>query len=90
MAAIVTTTLYFRARWRTAPTVLNGTKPFHDADDAPERTVRMIRLNDIMGYADIPEWNAEVSNKLHLILYLYSYPQILYYNYNVTLELGTI
>lgn len=60
--AVLMTTLYFRARWRAAPTVLNGTWPFHDADDAPKRTVRMVKINDIMGYADIKEWNAQVSN----------------------------
>ncbi|XP_075985765.1 antichymotrypsin-2-like [Anticarsia gemmatalis] len=59
VTAVLTTTLYLRARWRSAPTVLNGTTPFRDADGAPHRNVRMVRLNDVMGYADIREWDAQ-------------------------------
>ncbi|XP_022827737.1 uncharacterized protein LOC111357326 isoform X2 [Spodoptera litura] len=57
--AVFMTTLYMRGRWRASPTVLNGTQPFHDADDAPQRTVRMIRINDIMKYADLKDWDAQ-------------------------------
>ncbi|XP_050553595.1 serpin B12 isoform X2 [Spodoptera frugiperda] len=59
MVAVFMTTLYMRGRWRASPTVLNGTQPFHDADDAPQRTVRMIRINDIMKYADLQDWDAQ-------------------------------
>ncbi|CAH0699093.1 unnamed protein product [Spodoptera exigua] len=59
VAAVFITTLYMRGRWRTSPTVLNGTLPFHDADAAPKRTVRMIRINDIMKYADLKDWDAQ-------------------------------
>ncbi|KAH9633980.1 hypothetical protein HF086_001182 [Spodoptera exigua] len=62
VAAVFITTLYMRGRWRTSPTVLNGTLPFHDADSAPKRTVRMIRINDIMKYADLKDWDAQVSH----------------------------
>ncbi|CAH2267107.1 jg2846, partial [Pararge aegeria aegeria] len=63
--SILLNTLYFRARWRSPPTVLNGSRPFHDSElTQPQRSVRMIRINDVMRYADIEEWNAEkeVSN----------------------------
>uniref|UniRef100_A0A2A4JR61 Serpin domain-containing protein n=1 Tax=Heliothis virescens TaxID=7102 RepID=A0A2A4JR61_HELVI len=59
VTAILLTTLYVRGRWRAAPTMLNGTRPFHDADDAPKRDVRMIKINDIMQYADLSEWDAQ-------------------------------
>ncbi|XP_047040706.1 uncharacterized protein LOC124645018 isoform X1 [Helicoverpa zea] len=59
VTAVLLTTLYVRGRWRAAPTVLNGTRPFHDADNAPKRDVRMIKINDIMQYADLPEWDAQ-------------------------------
>lgn len=59
--AILMSMVYLRARWRAAPTLLNGTKPFRDAPDAPKRFTRMLRINDIMRYANLNEWNAEVS-----------------------------
>ncbi|XP_059049289.1 leukocyte elastase inhibitor-like [Achroia grisella] len=59
LRALAMNTVYFRARWRSAPTVLNGSRQFRDADAAPSRTVRMIRINDIMRYGDLPECNAE-------------------------------
>ncbi|XP_039745187.1 uncharacterized protein LOC120623300 isoform X2 [Pararge aegeria] len=59
--SILLNTLYFRARWRSPPTVLNGSRPFHDSElTQPQRSVRMIRINDVMRYADIEEWNAEM------------------------------
>ncbi|XP_045486517.1 glia-derived nexin isoform X3 [Pieris rapae] len=57
VCVILMTTVYLRARWRSPPTLLNGTFPFYD--DERERNARMIRINDIMGYADLPEWDAE-------------------------------
>lgn len=54
------TTLYLRARWRSAPTLLNGTRPFRNADDAPQRMIRMIKINDMIRYVDIIEWDAQV------------------------------
>ncbi|XP_052753817.1 serpin I2-like isoform X3 [Galleria mellonella] len=59
LRALAMNTLYLRGRWRSAPTVLNGSWPFRDADGAPRRTVRMIRINDIMRYGDLTECNAE-------------------------------
>ncbi|XP_072936085.1 serpin B12-like isoform X2 [Epargyreus clarus] len=58
ICAVWLTTLYMRARWRSAPTVLNGSRPFYDGN-APPRTVRMIRINDQMKYASLDEWDAE-------------------------------
>ncbi|KAJ8734083.1 hypothetical protein PYW07_014634 [Mythimna separata] len=60
VSAVLVSTLYVRARWRAAPTVLNGTAPFRDAHSAPGRTVRMIRINDVMKYADLTDWDAQV------------------------------
>lgn len=56
-------TLNFRSRWRTSPTLLNGTRPFYTADsvlNAPQRSSRALRINDVVGYADLSEWNAQV------------------------------
>ncbi|CAH2068526.1 unnamed protein product, partial [Iphiclides podalirius] len=61
LCAILLETMYVRPRWRSAPTVLNGTHAFLDADDAPPRLTRMIRINDIMRYTELNEWDAEVS-----------------------------
>lgn len=67
--AALLSTMYLRARWRTAPTLLNGTHAFYDgvdphsrnAEDASKiRETYMIRLNDIMRYANLREWDAEV------------------------------
>lgn len=78
VTAVLLTTMYVRGSWRTAPTVLNGTRPFHDHTDAPQRTVRMIRINDYMNYTDLEEWDAQVSqqttatfNGIYLNKYLY-------------------
>ncbi|XP_023934460.2 serpin B7-like [Bicyclus anynana] len=61
--SILLNTVYLRARWRSPPTVLNGSRPFRDSEQlapgAPERSVRMIRINDVMRYAALKEWNAE-------------------------------
>ncbi|KAI5632534.1 serpin (serine protease inhibitor) domain-containing protein [Phthorimaea operculella] len=57
--AVLINTLYVRARWRTAPTLLNGTHAFRDAEGAPQRTARMVRVNDLVRYADLPEWDAQ-------------------------------
>nr|XP_012547720.2 serine protease inhibitor 29 isoform X1 [Bombyx mori] len=57
--AIFLTTVYIRGRWRSAPTVLNGTLPFMDVENTPQRNVRCIRINDNMRYADLSEWDAE-------------------------------
>ncbi|CAH0722512.1 unnamed protein product, partial [Brenthis ino] len=60
ICSILIMTSYIRASWRSAPTVLNGTKPFYDSEKVkPDRSVRMIRLNDIMRYAALEELNAE-------------------------------
>ncbi|CAK1599748.1 unnamed protein product [Parnassius mnemosyne] len=59
ICSVLLTTMYIRPRWRSAPTVLNGTHIFHDAVDAPHRSARMIRINDIMQYAELNEWDAE-------------------------------
>ncbi|XP_045513116.1 glia-derived nexin-like isoform X2 [Pieris brassicae] len=59
VCAVLMSTIYLRARWRSPPTLLNGTFPFYDDERAPKRNARMIRINDIMGYADLPEWDAE-------------------------------
>lgn len=62
--SILITTMYIRSRWRSAPTVLNGTYPFKDGSTR-EKSVNMIKLNDIMGYSDLKECDAEVKrNKL--------------------------
>lgn len=63
VSAVLVNTLYLRGRWRASPTVLNGTRRFRDADDALNRTVRMIRINDIMDYADLSDWDAQVSHQ---------------------------
>ncbi|KAJ2946458.1 hypothetical protein O0L34_g12501 [Tuta absoluta] len=57
--AVLINTLYVRARWRAAPTLLNGTHAFRDADGAPSRTARMVRLNDVVRFADLAEWDAQ-------------------------------
>lgn len=57
--SILITTMYIRSRWRSAPTVLNGTYPFKDGSTR-EKSVNMIKLNDIMGYGDLKECDAEV------------------------------
>ncbi|CAH0600559.1 unnamed protein product [Chrysodeixis includens] len=72
VTAVFVTTLYVRGSWRTAPTVLNGSRVFHDHEDAPKRTVRMIKINDIMAYADLKEWDAEVSHTTDIITNFYS------------------
>ncbi|XP_013144476.1 PREDICTED: uncharacterized protein LOC106107980 isoform X2 [Papilio polytes] len=59
MCAVLLSTMYVRARWRSAPTVLNGTHAFLDSAAAPQRTMRMIRINDIMRYTELNEWDAE-------------------------------
>lgn len=65
MCAVLLSTMYVRARWRSAPTVLNGTHAFLDSAAAPQRTMRMIRINDIMRYTELNEWDAEVSTELY-------------------------
>ncbi|XP_026323873.1 uncharacterized protein LOC113233105 isoform X2 [Hyposmocoma kahamanoa] len=66
--AALLSTVYLRARWRTAPTLLNGTHAFYDGvdpnsrDEADANKIRethMIRINDIMRYADLKEWDAQ-------------------------------
>lgn len=59
--SILLSTTYVRARWRSPPTVLNDSRPFRDSEDVHSlRSVRMIRINDIMRYAALQELNAEV------------------------------
>ncbi|XP_061382948.1 uncharacterized protein LOC116769389 isoform X2 [Danaus plexippus] len=58
--SILITTMYIRSRWRSAPTVLNGTYPFKDGSTR-EKSVNMIKLNDIMGYGDLKECDAEMN-----------------------------
>ncbi|KAL4709173.1 hypothetical protein ACJJTC_008101 [Scirpophaga incertulas] len=57
--AVAVTTVNFRARWRSAATVLNGTKLFRDVIGTPVRNIRMIRINDNMRYANFQEWSFE-------------------------------
>ncbi|RVE43712.1 hypothetical protein evm_011627 [Chilo suppressalis] len=52
--AVAITMLYFRA-------LLNGTRLFRDADGTPPRTVPMIRINDVMRYANIQDWGCQVT-----------------------------
>ncbi|XP_060809964.1 uncharacterized protein LOC106138704 isoform X3 [Amyelois transitella] len=59
ISAVFLTTLYLRSRWRTAPTVLNGSRIFRDAYEDPDRTIRMIRINDMMRYANLIDCDAE-------------------------------
>ncbi|CAG5018366.1 unnamed protein product [Parnassius apollo] len=59
ICSVLLTTMYIRPRWRSAPTVLNGTHVFHDTEDAPHRSARMIRINDMMQYTELNEWDAE-------------------------------
>ncbi|CAG4925434.1 unnamed protein product [Colias eurytheme] len=61
LCGVLLSTLYVRARWRAPPTLLNGTVRFRDTDTAPYRTTHMIRINDVMRYVDLREWDAEVS-----------------------------
>ncbi|CAG9575762.1 unnamed protein product [Danaus chrysippus] len=56
--SVLIITMYIRSRWRSAPTVLNGTYPFKDGSTV-EKSVNMIKLNDIMGYGDLKECDAE-------------------------------
>ncbi|XP_064292049.1 uncharacterized protein LOC128670226 isoform X2 [Plodia interpunctella] len=60
ITAIFFTTIYLRSRWRTAPTVLNGSRPFRDFYEDRDRTIRMIRINDMMRYANLTECEAEL------------------------------
>ncbi|CAH2099990.1 unnamed protein product [Euphydryas editha] len=62
ICSILFTTMYIRPRWRSAPTVLNGTRVFYDTNESPTRSVRMIRINDVMQYAALDEWNSDVRN----------------------------
>lgn len=57
-------TLYMRGRWRAAPTLLNDSRLFRDAEGAPLRYTRLFRINDIVGYAYLHEWDAEVDAHL--------------------------
>ncbi|GBP21442.1 hypothetical protein EVAR_12043_1 [Eumeta japonica] len=60
--AALLSTIYVRAQWRTAPTLLNGTWPFYDTDGSrTPRPVGMFRVNDVVGYADLDEINAQLS-----------------------------
>ncbi|XP_063632949.1 uncharacterized protein LOC134804024 [Cydia splendana] len=52
-------TVYLRGTWRAAPTLLNDTLPFRDAPAAPQRSSRYFRLNDLMGYSYLHEWETE-------------------------------
>ncbi|XP_063393985.1 uncharacterized protein LOC134679073 [Cydia fagiglandana] len=52
-------TVYLRGTWRAAPTLLNDTLPFRDAPDAPKRSSRYFRLNDLMSYSYLHEWETE-------------------------------
>lgn len=54
---VLLSTIYFRCRWRTPPTLLNGTTTFRDNSN---RTTPMFRVNDVINYADLTEWDAEV------------------------------
>lgn len=65
--AVALTTLYLRGRWRAAPTVLNGSRPFRDAESAPHRTVRMIRINDLMRYASLDDWHFQESFQFRVV-----------------------
>ncbi|XP_050357037.1 antichymotrypsin-2-like [Nymphalis io] len=59
VCSILLNTMYIRARWRSPPTVLNGTRRFYYASKATPSSVRMIRINDIMRYCPLDEWNAD-------------------------------
>ncbi|XP_061713399.1 serpin I2-like [Cydia pomonella] len=52
-------TVYLRGTWRTAPTLLNDTLPFRDSPAAPNRSSRYFRLNDLMAYSYLHEWDTE-------------------------------
>ncbi|CAK1548273.1 unnamed protein product [Leptosia nina] len=60
VCAVLISTLYVRARWRSPPTLLNGTLPFYVSDKVPKQT-RMVRINDMMRYIRLPQWDSEVS-----------------------------
>lgn len=67
MKSTLLSTVYFRSQWRVSPTLLNGTIPFYDGvprEMPPQNFTRAIRINDQMGYVDLPEWDAEVGNIL--------------------------
>ncbi|XP_046976353.1 antichymotrypsin-2-like [Vanessa cardui] len=59
LCSILLNTMYIRARWRSPPTVLNGTRKFYYASKAAPSSVRMIRINDIMRYCPLDQWNAD-------------------------------
>ncbi|XP_026484866.2 antichymotrypsin-2-like [Vanessa tameamea] len=59
LCSIFLNTMYIRARWRSPPTVLNGTRKFYYANKAAPSSVRMIRINDVMRYCPLDEWNAD-------------------------------
>lgn len=78
--AVLVSTLYLRARWRSAPTLLNGSRSFREAG-APRRATRMIRLNDHMRYARLEDWDAEVRTygtqlKATVLSYKYQYIEV--------------
>ncbi|XP_063547025.1 uncharacterized protein LOC134754623 [Cydia strobilella] len=52
-------TVYLRGTWRAAPTLLNNTLPFRDSPAAPKRSSRYFRLNDLMAYSYLHEWDTE-------------------------------
>ncbi|KAI8429807.1 hypothetical protein MSG28_000328 [Choristoneura fumiferana] len=60
-------TLYMRGRWRAAPTLLNDSLLFRDAEPAPSRYTRLFRINDIVGYAYLHEWDAEIINTAYVM-----------------------
>lgn len=66
ICSILLTTMYLRPRWRSAPTVLNGTRVFYDTSESNQHSVRMIRINDVMQYAALDEWDSDVRNYLLL------------------------
>ncbi|XP_045452486.1 serpin B10-like [Melitaea cinxia] len=59
ICSILLTTMYIRPRWRSAPTVLNGTRAFYDTSESNQHPVRMIRINDVMQYAALDEWDSD-------------------------------
>lgn len=61
MCAALLSTAYLRARWRAAPTLLNHSRAFRRPSPAAPGDTRALRLTDQLGYADLPDWDAEVS-----------------------------
>lgn len=57
---VIVSSIYYRNKWLYSPTVLNDTMNFRIKEFGKNESIKMYRINGMMPYANIIEWDAQV------------------------------